>query len=116
MNEYSLAKVQVVSNKYPRFNLSRIENYLEKLERYNSIGLEKYPFLKINDVEIYKIKDKVSSYAMKHNEDITIVDTIFKSEVFEANLGKNAASFAQFCNMVITADNTESKVVVSDKK
>lgn len=106
------AYYKVVSNKYPRFNLSRIENYLEKLERYNSIGLEKYPFLKINDIEIYKIKDKVSSYAMKHNEDITIVDTIFKSEVFEANLGKNAASFAQFCNMVITADNTESKEIL----
>ncbi len=107
---------EVVRSKYPRFDLSRIENYLAKLERYNSFGLKKYPILILDDVEIYEIKDKVSSYAMKHNEEIKVVYKIFESKLFEPYLGKKAKSFVQFCNMVITACNSVSKEILIQNK
>ena len=102
---------EAVRSKYPRFNLCRIENYLAKLERYDSFGLKQYPILKLDDVEIYEIKDRVSSYAMKHNEEIMVVDKFFESELFEPYLGEKAKSFVQFCNMVISACNSQSKEI-----
>lgn len=106
------AYYEEVSKKYPHFHLNRIESYLAKLERYNSLGLNKYPILTINDIEIYKRKENVSSYAMIHKEEITIVSFPFKSEEFEPSHGKHATSIAQFCNMIITADNSESKEII----
>lgn len=103
---------EAVKKKYPSFDLNRIENRQAKLERRFSLGIERYPILMKNDLEIYRIKGNDSSYAVIHNEDIAIVDGNFKSEDFEPYLGKTAISFAQFCNMVVIADHTESKEII----
>lgn len=109
--------IEEVKKKYRHFNLNRIENKLAKLERYHSLGLDKYPLIEINDIEIYKIKGNVLSYAVKHNEEIMIIDAPFKSKDFKSIMGEQSTSFALFCNMVIHADNTESKeIIIHDKE
>lgn len=108
---------EAVKKKYPSFDFSRIENYKAKLERRFFIGMEQYPFLTFNDLEIYRIKGSDSSYAVIYNEKIAIVDGIFKSEDFEPYLGKTATSFVEFCNMVFIANHSESKeIIIHDDK
>lgn len=103
---------EMVRGIYPHFDLSRIEKYLAKLEQYDSLGLDKYPILQIKDVEIYKIRGKDSSYAVMHDEEIVIVDSSFKSGDFDRLFGDMSPTVAQFCNMIMRADNTESKEIL----
>lgn len=111
------AYIESVRKTYPSFDLSRIENRLATLERRNSLGIDRYPILISNNLKIHRINRNAHSYALIHNEELTIVDGIFKSEDFEPYLGKTAKSFVQFCNMVILADNTESKeIIINDDK
>lgn len=108
---------EAVKKKYPCFVFSRIENYLYKLERRKSLGIDKYPVIEFNNLKIYSIERNAYSYAVIHNEDIVIVDNFFKSEDFEPYLGRTATSFVKFCNMVFTADHTESKeIIINDDK
>ena len=111
------AYYEEVKKNYPSFDVSRIETRLAKLEKRSSLGIDKYPIIEFNDLEIYKIERNAYSYAVIHNEDIAIVNNVFKSEDFEPYLGRAATSFAQFCNMIFIADHTDSKeITIHDDK
>ena len=71
---------EAVKREYPSFDLSRIENRQVKLEMRNSLGLERFPILRCNNIEIYRIKGNDTSYAVIRHEEITIVDGNFKTE------------------------------------
>lgn len=108
---------EAVKKNYPCFVFSRIESFLYKLERRKSLGIDKYPVIEFNNLEIYSLERNAYSYAVIHNEDIAIVDNFFKSEDFELYLGRTATSFVKFCNMVFTADHTASKeIIINDDK
>ena len=87
------AYYEEVKKNYPSFDVSRIETRLAKLEKRSSLGIDKYPIIEFNDLEIYKIERNAYSYAVIHNEDIAIVNNVFKSEDFEPYLGRAATSF-----------------------
>ena len=108
---------EAVKKKYPSFDFSKIESRQTELERRSSLGIDRYPVLKFNKIELYKIKGNNSSYAVICDEEINIVDCYFKSDFFEPYLGNAATSFAQFCNMVVSAEQTESKdIIIHDNK
>lgn len=108
---------EAVKKKYPSFDFSRIESRQTELERRSSLGIDRYPVLTFNNIEIYRIKGNNFSYAVICDEDINIVDDNFKSDFFEPYLGNAATSFTQFCNMVVSAEQTESKdIIIHDDK
>ena len=106
------AYYEAVKTSYPSFDLSRIENHIEKLDYYKSLGLEDYPILTFNGIDIYKKKDNELLYAINHKDNIDIVDYPFTREKLEAYFNSYTPTIISFCDIIISAINTESKEII----
>lgn len=106
------AYYEAVKTSYPSFDLSRIENHIEKLDYYKSLGLEDYPIITFNGVDIYKKKDNELLYAINHKENIDIVNYPFICEKLEPYFNSYTPTIIPFCDIIISAINTESKEII----
>ena len=106
------AYYEAVKTSYPSFDLSRIENHIEKLDYYKSLGLEDYPIITFNGVDIYKKKDNELLYAINHKENIDIVNYPFTCEKLEPYFNSYTPTIIPFCDIIISAINTESKEII----
>jgi len=106
------AYYEAVKTSYPSFDLSRIENHIEKLDYYKSLGLEDYPIITFNGIDIYKKKDNELLYAINHKENIDIVDYPFTCEKLERHFNSYTPTIISFCDIIISAINTESKEII----
>ena len=106
------AYYEAVNTSYPSFDLSRIENHIDKLEHYKSLGLEDYPIITFNGIDIYKKKDNELLYAIIHKEEIDIVDYPFTCEKLEPYFDSYTPTIIPFCDIIISAINTESKEII----
>lgn len=106
------AYYEAVKTSYPSFDLSRIENHIEKLDYYKSLGLEDYPILTFNGIDIYKKKDNELLYAINHKDNIDIVDYPFTREKLESYFNSYTHTIISFCDIIISAINTESKEII----
>lgn len=106
------AYYDAVKTSYPSFDLSRIENHIEKLDYYKSLGLEDYPIITFNGVDIYKKKGNELLYAINHKKNIDIVDYPFTCEKLKPYFGIHTCTIIPFCDIVISAISTESKEIM----
>ncbi|MBQ8205249.1 MAG: hypothetical protein IJZ78_05450 [Alistipes sp.] len=106
------AYYDAVKTSYPSFDLSRIENHIEKLDYYKSLGLEDYPIITFNGIDIYKKKGNELLYAIDHKGNIDIIDYPFTCEKLEPYFGIHTHTIIPFCDIVISAISTESKEII----
>ena len=98
-----------VKKEYPDLKLEKIKNHIDKLDKYKSYGIDKYPIASFNDIKIYEKKGEELTYAIINNEEATFVKYPFEQENFEPFFGKNTVSIVNFLNIIIAANHSETK-------
>ena len=102
----------IVKTNYPDLDLSKIEKYIDEVKCKKSLILDFYPIIRFNNFEIYKKKSSELFYATINKEDFVIIDCPLKYENLDPILSKYSSTFILFCNMVISAYNSNSKEII----
>lgn len=100
---------EAVKKEYPDFRFEKIKSRIDKLDKYEFYGIDKYPIASFNDIKIFEKKGEESTYVIIKNEEATFVNYPFDNESFEQFFGTQAAAIVDFLNIIIAANLSETK-------
>ncbi|NTU45841.1 MAG: SMEK domain-containing protein [Chlorobiaceae bacterium] len=109
--------LEVVKKEYPDFKFTKIEHHINELEKFKSMGLNKYPILSFKSIDIYSKKLDLNIFAFVKNKNVEFIRYPFNEEKLEAFFKEETQLFLKFLDQIIyNLSNLNEKYVPKNVK
>ncbi len=91
-----------IKYEYPDLKFDKIENHINELEYFKSLGLNKYPILKIKNIQIYSLVNRSNNFAfVKKNKSVNFFKFPFTEEILDDYFKTESEAILKFLNKII---------------